>query len=346
MRILLGDEPPEIDLSDGASTCATEACHEVMSIQSRHWKCFGKGKVYSYDEVRSAGHSTDLGMILKAHRTHDAYHQYRLNNIQLQDPELDDAYKNQLLVSPGVYDSDDTLLLFFHDFGSLAASYSAVTLDLSLERTLLLDASATVLQWARSEHGWEVLDMNFLHALQTVPNLGAPAPADVRRDERLAVWLSDTIVQLSRARHIVCFGFGSGAKALVHMLKQRRKLTERVVAVVNVLGEETPPIVEKGATFQQQATSLQPWYLQHSRVFLPSTHRLHKPDPAKPLQKRNLRKFGNVAPPLADGGMPIRLLQAAMPEIRQFVSDKLALAKGDMSATTADATAEMSMQLG
>jgi hypothetical protein len=76
-------------------------------------------------------------------------------------PDLESAFKDQLLVSANVY-SCDTLVLFMHDLGALKADVHAATLDLNVEKTQLVNTSHQVLQWAMVENKFGIIDMNFL----------------------------------------------------------------------------------------------------------------------------------------------------------------------------------------
>ncbi len=75
--------------------------------------------------------------------------------------DLEGAYKDQLLVSGNIY-SCDTLVLFMHDLGALKADLNAATLDLNIEKTMLVNTSHHVLQWALRENKFGIIDMNFL----------------------------------------------------------------------------------------------------------------------------------------------------------------------------------------
>lgn len=104
---------------------------------------------------------------------------------------------------------------------------------------------------------------------------------------------------------------------------------DRVRACVSVLGLEDPPQLDP-------TTGMRNWYKDHSLVLVPATHSLH--DDARRTGKHQ-KKYGNIFRP-AEGetleGRPIHLLEASLPQIKTFVSDKLAR-KGKKATPTASA---------
>lgn len=50
-------------------------------------------------EMMTAGKAIPIAEILKAHRTYDLYHEYKLYNIEFDNATLEEAFKNQLLCS-------------------------------------------------------------------------------------------------------------------------------------------------------------------------------------------------------------------------------------------------------
>jgi histone deacetylase 6 len=51
----------------------------------------------SFLDLKTAGKAIPITEILKAHRTYDLYHAYRLYNIEFAKEELEVAFKDQLL---------------------------------------------------------------------------------------------------------------------------------------------------------------------------------------------------------------------------------------------------------
>ncbi|KAL8280223.1 hypothetical protein RQP46_007337 [Phenoliferia psychrophenolica] len=311
VEVLLGDEPRHFSL-DPASPSATNAVQEVIRVQAKYWKSMGT-PVESVEELRQAGKTISISEVLKAHRTYDLYHEYDLFNIEFANATLKEAYKDQLLCSENVYDCE-TLLIFMHDLGAIKASFSATTMDINLEKTLLLDTSREVLDWAMHDHSYGVVDLNFLSHL---PSTMADVPDPSRNKElekMLALYLWDHIVSISAAKNVILFGSGCGCSALMNIVQNRPHLKERVKACISVLGLEPPPELDA-------SSGVRGWYKENSLVMLPSTHSLH--DDARKAGKHQ-KKFGNVYRATAeDEGRPIHLIKASLPRIKEFVKSKL-----------------------
>ncbi|SCZ95178.1 BZ3500_MvSof-1268-A1-R1_Chr11-2g03334 [Microbotryum saponariae] len=313
VEVLVGDEPRRLELG-AASQSATNVCHEVMKVQSKYWKSMGYA-LESPEEAKDAGRMIPLAEMLKSHRVYELYHDYAMYNIELADPELEEAYKDQVLCSSDVYDCE-TLIIFMHDIGSMKASFTAANLDIDLERTTLIDTSREVLDWAITDNNFGLIDVNFL--AHTVTNKGTIIPPDLARDARLekelALFVWDQIAGLSVATNIVLFSMGTGSRAMMHVLQNRQSVRERVRACIEILGLEHPP--ELGAE-----SGIRGWFKEKSLVMLPSTHPLHE-DSRK--AGKHQKKYGNVFRSMPDDeGRPIHLLRASMGKVKEFVRDRL-----------------------
>ncbi|BGP17393.1 hypothetical protein JCM10213_001854 [Rhodosporidiobolus nylandii] len=315
VKVIVGDELPQLTSIGAASLSATNTVHEVKQVQSEHWKSMGLA-VESAEELSKAGKIESLAEILKAHRVYELFHEYGLFNVEFSSAALQEAFANQLLLSEDVYDAE-VLLLFMHDLGSLKAAYTAATLDADVERQQLLDTSRQVLDWALDEHNFGVIDVNFLAHLPTVP--GQPIdPTRVRaRETQLALYIWDNIVGLSNAQHIILIGSGAGCAALVDIVRERPDaVKQRVRACISVLGHEPPPELSAGS-------GMRPWYKNNSLVLLPSTHPLHEDARRGGKQQK---KHGNVYRATAeDESRPTHLLRASMPKIKEFIGGRVPL---------------------
>ncbi|KAK4050595.1 Histone deacetylase hda1 [Microbotryomycetes sp. JL201] len=322
VEVLVGDEPRPLQLGP-ASMSATNAVQNVIGVQSKYWKSMG----YSIEPSEE---------LLKSHRVYDLYHEYGLFNVELVDPLLEEKFSNQLLCSGNVYDAD-TLLLFMHDIGSIKASFMAATLDVDLEKTLLLDTSRAVLDWATKENNWGVIDVNMLAHIPSVKGQAPDKMRDQKLERDLALFVWDNIARrvelmswvhichvadvgparttrLSEAKHIVLFASGVGYHAMMALISQRADIRERVRAVVAVLGHEAPPELDA-------ASGARTWYKERSYVILPSSHPLH--EDARKAGKHQ-KRFGNVHRSTADDeSRPVHLIKSFMPRIKEFVGAKV-----------------------
>lgn len=113
--------------------------------------------------------------------------------------------------------------MFMHDLGSLKAHYSAATLDLQAEKTILLDTSRHVLDWALKDNKFGVIDVNFLSHLPTQPGQPPDASRERAKERKLALYIWENIVSLSDAKHIIFVGSGCGCSALMQIVQSHRK---------------------------------------------------------------------------------------------------------------------------
>ncbi|GAA5989512.1 hypothetical protein JCM11641_005556 [Rhodosporidiobolus odoratus] len=324
VKVIVGDELPQLAAIGAASLSATNTVHEVKQVQSGHWKCMGVA-VESAEDLNKAGKIESLSEILKAHRVYELFHEYELFNVEISNAGLQDAFRDQLLVSQAdanaardsenVYDAE-VLVVFMHDLGSLKAAYTAATLDSDLERTQLLDTSRLILDWALVDHAFGVVDVNFLAHLQTVKGQPIDPSRNRSLEKELALYIWDNLVSLSSAQHVVLVGSGAGCAALVDVVKERGNMVaQRVRACVSVLGHETPPELSA-------SSGVRPWYKNNSLVLLPSTHPLHEQD-AKKLAKSQKKYGGIVRATAEDESRPTHLLKASLPRIKAFVESRL-----------------------
>ncbi|KAI5476584.1 hypothetical protein MNV49_007471 [Pseudohyphozyma bogoriensis] len=311
IEVLVGDEPRHLKLNP-ASPSATNTCHDVKLFHKRYWKCMGEA-LENPNTLMDAGKVVPISEILKAHRTYELYHQFGLYNIEFAQEDLESTYKDQLLCSENVYDCE-TLVIFLHDLGSLKASFSAATLDVHVEKTMLIDTSSQVLNWALKENDFGIVDVNFLAHFTTTKD-EVPDPArDKAMEKKLALYIWDNIASISSAKNIILFGSGCGASALMAIVQNRAQVKEKVKACVSVLGLEPPPELEA-------SSGVRPWYKENSLVLLPATHPLH--EDARKAGKHQ-KKYGNVHRMTAeDEGRPLHLLQASLAQIKKFVRKKL-----------------------
>ncbi|GAA5992848.1 hypothetical protein JCM10908_001371 [Rhodotorula pacifica] len=311
VKVIVGDELPAMPSLGSASLAATNTVADVKRFQAQYWRSMGYA-VESEADLTKAGKIESLSDILKAHRVYHLFHEYGLFNVELDPPQLEEAFHDQLLVSENVYDAE-VLLVFMHDLGSMKAAYTAATLDTDLERTQLLDVSCEVLDWAMEDHAFGVIDVNFLSHLSTVKGSVDPKQ-DRTMERRLALHIWDNIVSLSSAQHIILFGSGMGCHALMEIVRNRPNVTQRVRAAISILGHEPPPELDA-------ASGNRPWYKQTSLVLLPSTHPLQ--EDARRAGKHQ-KKYGNVYRATAeDESRPTHLLHASMPKVKEFVASKI-----------------------
>ncbi|KAM0791687.1 hypothetical protein ACM66B_003961 [Microbotryomycetes sp. NB124-2] len=311
VEVLVGDEPRALQLG-AASMSATNAVQNVIGVQSKYWKSMGYS-IEPSEEAKNAGRAVPISELLKSHRVYDLYHEYGLFNVELSDPVLEEKFSNQLLCSGNVYDAE-TLLIFMHDIGSIKASFMAATLDIDLEKTLLLDTSRAVLDWATKENQWGVIDVNMLAHIPSVKGQAPDKLRDQKLERDLALFVWDNIARLSDAKHIVLFASGVGYHAMMGVVSQRADIRDRVKAVVAVLGHEAPPELDA-------ASGARTWYKERSYVILPSSHPLH--EDARKAGKHQ-KRFGNVHRSTAeDESRPVHLIKSFMPRIKEFVGAKV-----------------------
>ncbi|GAA6010687.1 hypothetical protein JCM10207_005798 [Rhodosporidiobolus poonsookiae] len=315
VQVIVGDELPIFNSLGPASLSATNTVYEVEQVQSQFWKCMGMA-LETNEELSKAGKIESLSAVLKAHRLYELFNEYELFNVEFSSLSLQAAFSDQLLLSENVYDSD-VLLVFMHDLGSMKAAFTAATLDTDLERTQLLDTSRQVLDWALVDYAFGVVDVNFLAQLPTVKGQPPDPARDFALEKELALYIWDNIVNLSSAQHVILLGSGAGYSALLQIVRNRGgAVQQRVRACIGVLGHESPPELDA-------ASGVRPWYKNNSLVLLPSTHPLH--EDARRAGKHQ-KKYGNIARMTAeDESRPTHLLSASMPQIKDFIAQRVPL---------------------
>lgn len=167
-QVLLGETPAELGELQ-ASEVATEVMHEVAKVQSKYWKNVNAAACAPPEIGKESDeYVTTVPDMLKEHRAAHMYKKHQMITVPLAHTDLDEAFKDQVLVNNDLYISqNDTLVIFAHDFGNLRVETDGVaSTDVNLQKSYLLDTSAVVVDWAR-QMGWNIIDVNVLRNFRT-----------------------------------------------------------------------------------------------------------------------------------------------------------------------------------
>ncbi|KZV88328.1 Arginase/deacetylase [Exidia glandulosa HHB12029] len=261
-KVLLGENPPSLP-SAVASEVAVETVWLCGRVQSRYWRSIVPKVIEPRDVVEQPTYT--MSEILKLHRARHMYTTHQLMDVPLHDSALNEMYSGQVLVSPDIYLNKRAILVFLHDFGDLHVDLRGLgSADMNLEKSYLVDASDSVVAWAKRQ-GWAICDINVL-AKPLKPKLDDKEQKTT--EKRLAgileyIW--DNYVQLSECRNVVLMSYGMGTMTIASLLKSRA-VNKKVRAVVHVLGYDSWPSLG-GAP----ADVIQ-WYKQNSLSLIPKDH--------------------------------------------------------------------------
>ncbi|KAI0085134.1 histone deacetylase complex protein [Irpex rosettiformis] len=303
-KVLLGEAPPQLDPLV-ASVEATETVFQVAMHQSQFWKTLNPKKIEPREDIEEISFS--IPELLKAHRQEYLFRTHDMLAVPFASTALEDRFSSQVACTADIMDNE-TLVVFIHEFGNLRAELgSALTCDLHLEHSYLVDYSKKMIEWVKQQQ-YALLDVNVYPKPFQTSTLRGKTPKDDYSGE-LMVYLWDNYIQLTDARKIILIGHGPGCQALMHLLNNRTVGLMRLVkGVIQVVGNWNVPATPV------DNTELRKWYWKHSAVFLPRGHRLFaNPKPFK--------KHGKLHE--ADEPQPIRLLLKAFDRIVTYIPQML-----------------------
>ncbi|KAH8828004.1 histone deacetylase complex protein [Flagelloscypha sp. PMI_526] len=308
-KVLLGESPGEIGPLV-ASEEATETVYLVARQQSRYWKTLDVEACEPYEEVEPWAHR--ISDIFKAHRYTFLRDTYGMHLVPLLKPELEALFQYQVMCSPHFFDSH-SLVVFVHEFGNLRIEpQSATTCNADLESSYLLDISKQLVEWTKAE-GYALLDINVLASQPPMPpgpkSRKVKPPADPTDDVLQYLW--DNYIQLCGAKRILLIGHGPGCKPLVKLADKRlRSISKIVRGVIQVVGHANTPRLPK-------KEELRTWYLSSSYVVVPADHEVLAMNPRKAAMSH-----GKIIP-IEGKGQPVRLIEAALPGIKQWAKERM-----------------------
>ncbi|KAI0766556.1 histone deacetylase complex protein [Irpex lacteus] len=288
-----------------ASVEATETVFQVAMHQSQFWKGLSPKRIEPREDIEEISFS--IPELLKAHRQDYLFRTYDMLTVPFVSQHLEDRFSSQVACTPDVMENE-TLIVFIHEFGNLRAELgSALTCDLELEHSYLVDYSKKMIDWITRQK-YALLDVNvYPKPFQTSASRHKTPKSDFSGE--LMVYLWDNYIQLTDARKIVLIGHGPGTQALMHLLNNRAVgLMRSVKGVIQVVGDWNVPATPA------DNPDVRSWYWKHSVVFLPRGHRLF----ANP---KPLKKHGKLHD--TDEPKPIKLLLKAFDRITIYIPQML-----------------------
>ncbi|KAI0690095.1 histone deacetylase complex protein [Cytidiella melzeri] len=298
-KVLLGEAPPQLEPMI-ASVEATETVFQVAMHQSQWWKSLNPKKLEPREDIEEISFS--IPELLKAHRQDYLFRTYDMLQVPFVAPALEDRFSSQVTCTADIM-TNEILVVFVHEFGNLRAELgSALTCDLHMEHSYLVDYSKKMIDWI-TQQGYALLDVNvYPKPFQT----SATSKHDYSAE--LIVYLWDNYIQLTEARKIVLIGHGPGCQTLMHLLNNRTiSLMRFVKGIIQVVGNYNVPSTPENP-------ELRVWYYDRSAVFLPSGHRLF-------ANTKVLKKHGLLHD--AEESQPIKLLIKAFNRITTYIPEML-----------------------
>ncbi|KIY71127.1 histone deacetylase clr3 [Cylindrobasidium torrendii FP15055 ss-10] len=301
-RVVLGEAPPELEPMV-ANEEATETVWLVAKWQSKFWKSVKPQEVIPREDFDPESTVT-ITDILKQYRYNYLCTQGMLL-VPLLDDKMESRYGTQVMCSKNLL-VQKTVIFFMHEFGNIQSELqSALTCDLNIERTYLIESSRAIINWAKEE-GYGLLDVNLFPKF-----VSGIKPSKLTKD--ILVYLYDNYIQLSDVENLILIGHGGACQAILGLILERWPVMEGTLrGVVNVSWLNIPTMSADASDEQLK------WYKQHSLVAVPSSHPLVLS--GKALKKK---KFGKILPVDHTESRSAKLMETAMPNIKDFIADML-----------------------
>ncbi|KAF8597513.1 histone deacetylase clr3 [Ceratobasidium sp. AG-I] len=302
---LLGDQLPELPRLE-ASAVATEVVWHVSRIQGLYWHCIQAPSLEPKEDVDET--VIYLPELFKAWRREQASREFDLYEFPWIIPELDEAYKGQLLVS-GNLSKQHTLVMFIHDLGNIAAEMLTMKqLNIEMENAWIIDTTTDFLKWCASQD-FSLIDLN-MHPVvmkdEDIPS--AKARRRTAKDAVINAW--DNLAELSDAREIVIVAHGTACLSVIELINERfQSIQSKVKAVVQVCGMHTLPTVPK------YEEDFRKWYYKHSMVILPQNHPIYMSD------TQLTRRHGRVQQSAEE--RVTKVMRTSLPRIQEFITERV-----------------------
>ncbi|EIN11329.1 histone deacetylase clr3 [Punctularia strigosozonata HHB-11173 SS5] len=286
-KVILGEAPPQI-APMVASELGTETVWQVARQQSKWWKNVDPKACEPKSEVGDIAYS--IPEILKAHRQSYLYETHKLHTIPLL-PAYEELFSAQVACTADILDNP-TLIVFVHGFGEMRVELEgAMTCNMDLERSYLLDVSKKMIEWVRVE-GYGLIDLNIL---ENVPKSATPVRWRARTgtlNRNLLTYMWDNYIQLSKAKQVVLIGHGPGCDVVIETISERASSVPKIViAVIQVVGLSKLPLLPK------KSMEILGWYRACSQVFVPKNHPIFS-------EGKILGRHGHV---IASGTLAVRV---------------------------------------
>ncbi|KAJ3896870.1 histone deacetylase complex protein [Lentinula edodes] len=310
-KVILGEAPDPLPPMHASET-ATETVYLVAKEQSKYWKNIDANSCEPREEVESISFS--IPEVLQAHRAHYLYKNYKMMQVPLLS-FLQNPFAGQVICTPDLFENN-TLVVLAHEFGNLRLELeSAMTCDLNMERSYLLDFTKELMRWINGE-GYALLDVNLYPKPFTSVSQNSKRLSNKKNAERyddttaLLTYLWDNYIHLSGAKKIVFIGHGPACQPLMNLIDARFNSINRYVkAVVQVVGFSKVPVTPKKDEFRS-------WYAKCSCVLLSANHHILRPEAL-----HSIKKHGVLCP--IDELQPVRIVMKGLPAIQAFIKAQL-----------------------
>ncbi|KAJ3856228.1 histone deacetylase complex protein [Lentinula lateritia] len=306
-KVILGEAPDPLPPMHASET-ATETVYLVAKEQSKYWKNIDANSC----EPREGNYFFPLLIliteVLQAHRAHYLYQNYKMMQVPLLS-FLQNPFAGQVICTPDLFENE-TLVVLAHEFGNLRLELeSAMTCDLNMERSYLLDFTKELMRWINGE-GYALLDVNLYPKPFTSVSQNSKNSERYDDTTALLTYLWDNYIHLSGAKQIVFIGHGPACQPLMNLIDARFNSINRYVkAVVQVVGFAKVPVTPKKDEFRS-------WYAKCSCVLLPANHHILRPEAL-----HSIKKHGVLCP--IEELQPVRIVMKGLPAIQAFIKAQL-----------------------
>ncbi|KAI9864499.1 MAG: Histone deacetylase hda1, partial [Pleopsidium flavum] len=191
------------------------------------------------------------------------------------------------------------------------------------------------IEWSVKQ-GFGVIDVNIPKHItghdDTEGYVEEDRPKRISATEELAVYLWENYIECNDATEIFFIGVGDAFHGITHLLMNREHCFERITGIVNFVAENPLRPVQS-----QNIYWLSKWYIEHSLIYVSSTHLVWAPEtPTKKLSKR----FGKLVKSPMKGLN--EMLERHHEEVEEWILERVergrAKGKGKMIEVDVDAT--------
>lgn len=284
----------------------------VAKQQSKYWKSVDAAACEPREQVEEMSYT--IPEILKAHRQYYLYTQHNMMEVPLITEKLDSQFSGQIMSTSDLLENE-TIVLFVHEFGNLRVELeSSASCDVMLHNAYLLDTSKLIMEWVLREK-FALVDLNLFPKPVEKHNVTRSKPVDVDAPaKQVIIYLWDNFIQLSNAKRVIVLGHGPGCKSVIELFNKRGVGAMKTVkAIIQVLGlNDTPATPTVG-----QTDELRQWFRTNSLLISSSSHTMN----AGREKSQLFRRHGSLM--AIDEPQSVKLIQAAMPGIRDFVKERL-----------------------
>ena len=132
-RTLMGEPPDRLEVTS-ATDSAVKVCKEVMSVQSRYWKC-----MYPKAPVSGIYGGERLHDVIRQYQAQHLFDKYRLTELHIYREKISKSFEKQVLASVA-FEKKPRLMVLFHDPPDLLMDYDPLSPQQKPSNTWMVSA--------------------------------------------------------------------------------------------------------------------------------------------------------------------------------------------------------------